>query len=148
MHKKTGSKPAAILAVPGSEHKVNNMASKSQNQDDYYKSLTHSEYTDHLQPSQKQRYIDKLTRFNIRDPYLVPQVVFTALNQAEVLPDLQWPDIYNYLIQFPSVFTGKSLKAYKSMEAKKWVESGWVIKRQVWQLTTKKHFIAVAQVRH
>ena len=34
-----------------------------------------------------------------------------------LLPDVGWPDIYNYVINTPSNFTKESLKAYKSLEA-------------------------------
>ena len=30
-------------------------------------------------------------------------------------PDIYWPDIYNYLIEYPSVFSKEGLKAYKSL---------------------------------
>ncbi len=33
------------------------------------------------------------------------------------LPTVQWPDIYTYLIEKPSVHTKEKLKAYKSLHA-------------------------------
>ena len=71
-----------------------------------------TEFTSHLDSKQKERYISKLNVLNISDPYCVPQALFTPLISSEILPDLQYPDIYNYLIEFPSMFTGASLKAY------------------------------------
>ena len=39
-------------------------------------------------------------------------------NEVSLLPDISWPDIYNYLINHPSgVFTNESWKAYKSLDA-------------------------------
>ena len=44
---------------------------------------------------------------------------FTIKNwkcDESLLPDISWPDIYNYLIEYPSVFSKESLKIYKSLE--------------------------------
>ena len=44
---------------------------------------------------------------------------FTMKNwkcDESLLPDISWPDIYNYLIENPSVFSKDSLKAYISLE--------------------------------
>ena len=32
-----------------------------------------------------------------------------------LLPDISWPEIYNYLIEYPSAFSKEGLKAYKSL---------------------------------
>ena len=41
-----------------------------------------------------------------------PGVLFKSISSAEEdVPDLQYPDIYNYLINFPSSYSGDSLKA-------------------------------------
>lgn len=36
--------------------------------------------------------------------------------QGRRVSDLQYPDIYNYLVNFPSSYFGESLKGYKSLE--------------------------------
>lgn len=41
--------------------------------------------------------------------YYKPFSIDTA--GADIVPDLQYPDIYNYLFDFPSPYSGKSLKA-------------------------------------
>ena len=54
---------------------------------------------------------------------------FTIKNwkcDESLLPDISWPDIYNYLIQYPSVFSKESLKAYKSLEGHNFFISGHV----------------------
>ena len=43
-----------------------------------------------------------------------------------LLPDISWPDIYNYLIEYPSVFSKESLKAYKLLEGHNFFISGHV----------------------
>ena len=48
-------------------------------------------------------------------------------NEVSLLPDISWPDIYNYLINHPSgVFTNESLKAYKSLDAYNYFVLGYV----------------------
>ena len=48
-------------------------------------------------------------------------------NEVSLLPDISWPDIYNYLISHPSgAFTNESLKAYKSLDAYNYFVSGHV----------------------
>ena len=44
---------------------------------------------------------------------------FTIKNwkcDESLLPDIAWPNIYNYLIECPNVFIKESFKAYKSLE--------------------------------
>lgn len=41
-------------------------------------------------------------------------------------PNLLYPDIYNYLMEAPSVYTKKEIKAYKSLEGYKYFVDGWV----------------------
>ena len=38
-------------------------------------------------------------------------------DDVSLMPDVNWPDVYNYLINTPSSFTNESLKAYKSLES-------------------------------
>ena len=41
-------------------------------------------------------------------------------------PDIEYPDIYNYLISTPSLYTKDMLKAYKSLESYNYFISRWV----------------------
>ena len=55
------------------------------------------------------------------------------------MPELQFGDIYIYLIENPSPYTSQKLKAYKSTESYLIFRSGWVHNAVVWKVKTKKH---------
>lgn len=65
---------------------------------------------------------------------------------ADNLPDLRYPDVYNYLINFPSYYSGDSLKAYKSLEGYKWKQSCFVVGVQVWSLPAKDSVVVTGKV--
>ena len=85
-------------------------------QSEYFKALTEENRTD---------YIKKLTLAtgeSLPDP-------FTLQNwqtDVKLLPDITWGDIYVYLIEYPSLFSKESLKAYKSLEGYNFFVSGHV----------------------
>ena len=83
---------------------------------------------------------------NITDPYNAPGVLFKSISAEEDVPDLQYPDIYNYLINFPSSYSRDSLKAYKSLEGYKWTQSGFVMNIQLWNLQAKNSCIITGSV--
>ena len=85
-----------------------------------------SKYYDDLEESDKTRYVQKLTLNNneiLPDPYAISE---GWSNDVSRLPDVAYPDIYNYLIETPSDFTKDKLKAYKSLEAYNFFISGHV----------------------
>ena len=49
----------------------------------------------------------------------LPDPFILHLNWSDdfLLPDITYPDIYYYLIEYPSQFSKESLKAYKSLES-------------------------------
>ena len=85
---------------------------------DYYKSLDAED---------KLFYKKKLTLGNGRtlpDPYFIGEDNWDC--NVSKLPNVVWPDIYNYLIDKPSIYTKQKLKAYKSLEAYNFFLSGHV----------------------
>ncbi len=61
-----------------------------------------TEFTAHFHSKDIDLYIAKLNTLNITDPYNAPGVLLTCINKGtDRFPDLQYPDIYNYLINFP-----------------------------------------------
>lgn len=109
-----------------------------------------SEFTSHFNEKDIIRYMCKLDRLDITDPYHAPGVLFTTLDTAgsQNVPDLQYPDIYNYLIEFPSCYTGDSLRSYKGLEGYKFLQSGFVMPLSVWSMQSKEAVILTARVHH
>ena len=71
----------------------------------YFQSLTNTDKAD-------KRKLTLSTGELLSDP-------FTIKNwkcDESLLPDISWPEIYNYLIEYPSVFSKESLKSYKSLK--------------------------------
>ena len=91
----------------------------------YRSAFRPSDFTSHLNDQDIRRYMCKLDRLDISDPYHAPGVLFTTIETAdrENVPDLQYPVIYNYLIEFPSYYTGESLRSYKGLEGYKFAQS-------------------------
>ena len=79
-----------------------------------------SEYAQGLSVSDKRRYIEKTS--GIQDPYCV---VASQLSK-DVLPPVQCTDIFNYLVVSESFCTSKRFKAFKSLEAYRYFECGFV----------------------
>ena len=52
--------------------------------------------------------------------------------------DTGYHDLYNYLVNQQSYFTGKVLKAYKSLDAYKYFVAGWVSCVQLWKVSRTK----------
>ena len=103
----------------------------------------------HFDKKDTERYISKLDRLQITDPYNAPLVLFSQFeNSKDNIPDLQYPDIYNYLINFPSQYTGETLKAYKGLEGYKIVQSGFVMPLYLWPLVAQNSVIVTARVNH
>lgn len=78
----------------------------------------------------------------INDPHLEQSIREEDWNNW---PSVKYPDIYNYLIQTPSLYTGESLKAYKSLEVYNYYSNVWIDKVKVMKLTKLLSLITLLQ---
>ncbi len=74
----------------------------------------------------RSRYREKLgTLGGISDPYLTMEETLEGLEWQD-WPEVENPDIYNYLINTLSLYTKEEVKAYKSLEGYRQFVDGWV----------------------
>ena len=75
----------------------------------------YSKYYDELQRSVQEKYRMKLNHVqaDMDDLYTFGP----GPGVTEAMPEVEYPDIYNYLINTPSPYTKEELKAYKSRNA-------------------------------
>ena len=86
-------------------------------------SLLFSNYCNSLEQTARARYKEKCKECGF-DPYtLKPSDFVTDWN---TLPEVEYPDIANYLVLQTSWITKEQVKAYKSLEAYNFFVSGWV----------------------
>ena len=77
---------------------------------------TYSTYYCALDDTAKQCYKVKLELVSaLEDPYFAYERGIVSVDWNN-WPQVEYPDIYSYLVQAPSIYTGESLKAYKSLE--------------------------------
>ena len=109
-----------------------------------------SKYVQHLSDNVRARYLAKCDQLGVSDPYNLPTSVFTNIQQcnSSEMPDIGYHDLYNYLVNQQSYFTGKSLKAYKSLDAYKYFVAGWVSSVQLWKVprTKAKLYLIMSRV--
>ena len=74
-------------------------------------------YVSQLDYEAKKHYYTKLEIDGEKfpDPYSIKEDEW--IDDPEKWPDLEYGDIYNYLIDTPGPYTKENLKAYKSLEA-------------------------------
>ena len=87
----------------------------------------HSAYYTSLGENDKKEYVKKLTLQNLKllpDPFNIEDKNWSS--DVTKLPDIDYPDIWNYLVETPSEFTKDKVKAYKSLEAYNFFVSGHV----------------------
>ena len=80
-----------------------------------------SDYARGLAISDQRRYLEKISTCEV-DPYCIP---FAELSK-DILPPVQCTDIFNYLVLGKSFCSSQRFKAFKSMEAYKYFECGFV----------------------
>lgn len=89
--------------------------------------IENSAYLKGLSPVDRDGYLNKLklsAGVQLPDPYSLPACEW--VKDMKRWPNVQWPDIYMYLINTPSKYTKENLRAYKSLEAVNFVYCGHV----------------------
>ncbi|VDI18335.1 Hypothetical predicted protein [Mytilus galloprovincialis] len=103
-------------------------------------------YFDKLNSVAQGRYSTKLVLINSDEcPYKFPAGVWK--NNPSCWPDLQFGDVYSYLIDSPGIFTRASMKSYKSLDAHNYFQSGWVQTVYSYKPATSAYTILKADVR-
>lgn len=95
----------------------------------------------------KRRYVEKLRSIQSPDPYLMPKSIFLDPLSSPSLPDICYPDIYNYLIHTNSAYSHESLKNFKSLEAYKYFVAGWV-KQLLVHENSAGIYLVLGELRH
>lgn len=92
-------------------------------------------YRDSLSAEHLKIYDEKLKFTAGIDPYAVSGRLYSTA--MENYPEIEYPDIVNYLLFTKSRFTKEQLKAYKSLEAYQYFVAGWVRSIHVGNVTEK-----------
>ena len=99
----------------------------------------------------RERYKHKIAAAGVTDPYDLPPSLFTPIDKHvafdnTVLPQLCYPDIFNYLVETCSFYTSRNMKAYKSLESFKYFVAGWVYGLQTWSVPGKQCALVMSKV--
>jgi len=93
----------------------------------------------------KVRYLNKIEVVDSKDPYYLlkdPNITWTT--DMDILPQITYPDVFNYLVLTKSFYTLDQFKAYKSLEAYNFFVSGWVCNAK-W-LAFTNYVLVIAEV--
>ena len=82
-----------------------------------------SEYVRSLPTDVRTRYLAKTAALNC-DSYCVREVEFSS--DATTWPPVEHEDVINFLIFTPSAYKSDQLKKYKSLDAYKFFQDGWI----------------------
>ena len=88
------------------------------------RTLSLPKYRETLALERRKSYDEKLKLIKNIDPYNVSNLLFS--DSMELWPEIEFPDIANYLIFSMSSYTKEQLEAYKSLDAYKYFVAGWV----------------------
>jgi len=75
----------------------------------------YSGYFDTISYTAQSRYVEKLKQFCLEDPCAIADERWSE--DLTKWPDVEFGNIYNYVIKSKGVYTEESLAAYKSLEA-------------------------------
>lgn len=93
----------------------------------------------------KQRYKEKLDGVGLDvSPYDIAADAW--IDDPSRWPDLEWPEVHDYLINSPGVFTREAMKSRKSLEAYNQFVSGWVRTVLFYEIKNRDFVIFKAQV--
>ena len=103
-----------------------------------------SSYFSSLNYTAKKRYLEKLKKgsFSVEDPFSIDDGQW--LEDLSQWPELEFGDIYSYLIDTKATYTKEKLRAYKSLDAYNYFFNGHV--RTVYHLSRSSHDILKAKV--
>lgn len=61
----------------------------------------------------KAKYLQKIQDVGLQhDLYLLPQGIYAESDQVAVIPELQYPDIYNYFVSTASSYNYEEMKTH------------------------------------
>ena len=103
-----------------------------------------SSYFSSLEYAAKKRYLEKLTidSLQLDDPLAIDESQWSE--DLSQWPELEFGNIYTYLIETKGVYTKEKLKAYKSLEAYNYYRNGCV--RTVYHFAVDNYSILKAKV--
>ena len=82
-------------------------------------------YFNTLNNESRTRYLKKLETVKPKEcPYRLPADVWK--DNPALWPELEYPEVYDYLINTPGIYTKETMKTRKSLEAHNQFVSGWV----------------------
>lgn len=110
---------ATVTTPPSCMPGQNNMATV---QRDRVPSLR--SYRDSLSAENREMYDEKLKFIAGIDPYAVSDNFYSQ--SMEEWPEIEFPDIVNYLLFSTSKLTKEQVKAYKSLQSYQYFVAGWV----------------------
>ena len=108
--------------------------------------MTSSNAHAHLRDEQRKRHAQKSAIIGMQDLYNIPENLFIPIRKCTLkdLPRVSDIDIYEYVVVRVNFFTGKELKAFKSLEADKYFSSGWMKDIHAWNVPQEPYFLMKA----